>query len=108
MCTTMSFIGWKFGIGSTEIEPSALMTSLQLVLQASPVMPLMFIEHEPQIAERHERRKLIDPSISAFAVSSASSTVVVLGNLDLDEVAVRHGVDGFVETEEIEFDFGHD
>jgi hypothetical protein len=32
------------------------------VLHARPVVPLMFIEHEPQIAERHERRNEIEPS----------------------------------------------
>src|SRR5580692_4385742 len=79
MCTTRSFIGWKFGIGSTLTVKLSSMTVLHGVLQASPVTPPMFIEHEPQIAERHERRKLIEPSTSALAVSSASSTVIVSG-----------------------------
>ena len=77
------------------------------VLHARPVVPLMFIEHEPQIAERHERRNEIEPSISAFAFSSASSTVMVVGNVDVDPVAMRHVVDGFVEAEDIESDLGH-
>src|SRR5581483_7969497 len=61
------------------ITPSSFITVLHGVLQAKPVTPLIFIEHEPQIAERHERRNEIEPSTSAFAVSSASSTVVVSG-----------------------------
>src|SRR5882724_5912266 len=49
------------------MTPSLFITFLHGVLQAKPVTPLMFIEHEPQIAERHERRKLIEPSTSAKA-----------------------------------------
>src|SRR5579872_1502784 len=79
ICTTRSFIGWKFGIGSTTTTLSWFMTALHGVLHASPVTPLMFIEHDPQIAERHERRNEIEPSTSALAVSSASRTVVVAG-----------------------------
>ena len=75
MCTTMSRIGWKFGIGSILTERSSRNTVEIGVLHASPVTPLMFIEQEPQIAERHERRNEIVPSTSAFAYSSASSTV---------------------------------
>ena len=59
------------------------------VLHASPVTPLMFIEHEPQIADRHERRNEIEPSTSAFAYSSASSTVDVSVEVDVDALAVR-------------------
>src|SRR5690242_21062824 len=55
------------------------MTVLHGVLHARPVTPLMFIEHEPQIAERQERRKLMLPSTCALASSSASRTVVVSG-----------------------------
>src|ERR1700679_1234599 len=65
MWTTMSFMGWKFGIGSTVTLPSDLSTERSGVLHARPTLPLMFIEHDPQIAERQERRKLIEPSTSA-------------------------------------------
>src|SRR6185312_10140157 len=66
-------------MGSTLITPSSFMTVLHGVLHARPVVPLIFMEHDPQIAERHERRKLMDPSTSALAYSSASRTVVVSG-----------------------------
>src|SRR3981081_1114588 len=79
MWTTRSFMGWKLGIGSIAIDRSDLSTVRTGVLHARPVVPLMFIEHEPQIAERHERRNVIEPSISALACSSASRTVAVSG-----------------------------
>src|SRR6201996_7111873 len=56
MWTTRSFMGWKFGIGSTATLLSLRSTVSTGVLHARPVVPLMFIEHEPQMAERHERR----------------------------------------------------
>src|SRR5450432_2029571 len=79
MWTTRSFMGWKFGIGSTATELSLRRTLVTGVLQARPVVPLMFIEHDPQIAERHERRNVIEPSFSALTFSRASSTVIVGG-----------------------------
>jgi hypothetical protein len=72
-------MGWKLGIGSTATELSFRRTVSTGVLQASPVVPLMFIAHEPQIADRHERRNEIEPSFSAFAHSSASRTVWFVG-----------------------------
>jgi hypothetical protein len=72
-------MGWKFGIGSTATVLSLRSTLSTRVLHARPVVPLMFIEHEPQMAERHERRNVIDPSFSALTLSSASSTVCVIG-----------------------------
>src|ERR1700681_4608223 len=80
MWTTRSRMGWKFGIGSIAIERSDLSTVRTGVLHARPVVPLMFIEHELQIAELHERRNVMVPWISAFACSSASSTVAVSGS----------------------------
>ena len=72
-------MGWKFGIGSTATLLSLRSTLCTGVRQARPVVPLMFIAHEPQIAERHERRNVIEPSFSALTFSSASSTVIVGG-----------------------------
>ncbi len=45
------------------------------VVQARPFLPFMFIEHEPQIPSRHERRKVSEGSASLFILISASSTI---------------------------------
>ena len=43
--------------------------------QASVLVPSMFMEHEPQMPSRHERRKVSVGSISFLIFSSASSTI---------------------------------
>ena len=42
---------------------------------ASVLVPSMFIEHEPQMPSRHERRKVSVGSISFLILSRASSTI---------------------------------
>jgi hypothetical protein len=60
--------------GSGVICTSPLMSSIAVV-QARPLRPSMFIEHDPQIPSRHERRKVSVGSISFLILISASRTI---------------------------------
>ena len=60
--------------GSGVMRMSPLQSSIAVV-QARPFLPSMFIEHEPQMPSRHERRKVSDESCSVFILISASSTI---------------------------------
>jgi hypothetical protein len=106
MWTTMSFMGSKFGMGSILTELSDRSTVLIGVLQARPVTPLMFMEHEPQIAERHERRNEIDPSTSAWHIRARRARSP-FPEIDLDALATRLDIDGFVVAKEVERDVAH-
>ena len=53
---------------------SPLMSSIAVV-QARPFLPFMFIEQEPQMPSRHERRKVSVGSCSLFILIRASSTI---------------------------------
>ena len=68
--------------GSGVIFTSPFTSSIAVV-QARPFLPLMFIEHEPQMPSRHERRKV-----------RVGSTLV----LDLDQ-RVEHHRPAFVEID---------
>jgi hypothetical protein len=61
-----------WGRGVMRISP---FRSSIAVVQARPFLPFMFIEHEPQIPSRQERRKVSVGSISFLIFSSASSTI---------------------------------
>lgn len=50
------------------------LSSIRL-MQANVLMPPMFIEHEPQMPSRHERRNVSVGSISFLIFSNASSTI---------------------------------
>ena len=45
------------------------------MVQARPFLPFMFIEHEPQMPSRQDRRKVSVGSISFLILNSASSTI---------------------------------
>ncbi len=51
-------------------------SSLRLVVQASPFLPLMFIASEPHTPSRHERRSDSVSSTSALMRCSASSSIL--------------------------------
>ena len=87
-------MGWKFGIGSTATELSLRSTVSTGVLQASPVVPLMFIAHEPQIAERHERRKRDRAVLLGLGPLECVEHRLVRRHVDLDAIPVRNLVDG--------------
>lgn len=55
---------WEWGIKSCYVR------------QARPFFPLMFIEHDPQIPSRHERRKVSVGSCSFLILMSASKTII--------------------------------
>src|SRR3546814_5931833 len=56
------------------IRTSPLQSSIAVV-QARPFLPLIFIEQEPQIPSRHDRRKVREESCSLFILIRASSTI---------------------------------
>ena len=60
--------------GSGMIVTAPLMSSIAVV-QASPLVPSMFIEQEPQMPSRQERRKVRVGSISFLILISASRTI---------------------------------
>ena len=95
-------MGWKFGIGSIETVRSVLSTERTGVLHARPVVPLMFIEHEPQIAERHERRNVIDTVDLGLRVLERVEHGDRVGQLgDLDAIPVRNLVGRLIEAEDV-------
>src|SRR3546814_17701602 len=60
--------------GNGVIRTSPLQSSIAVV-QARPFLPLIFIEQEPQIPSRHDRRKVREESCSLFILKRASSTI---------------------------------
>ena len=50
-------------------------TSAMDLVQASVLVPSMFIAHEPQTPSRQERRKVSELSISFLILISASRTI---------------------------------
>ena len=74
------------GSGYTVTEP---FTSSQPLMQASVLVPSMFIAHEPQMPSRHERRKVSVASVSFLILISASRTIGPQVDMSTSYVSMR-------------------
>src|SRR3546814_17181980 len=81
--------------GSGVIWQSPFPSSIDLV-QASVLVPSMFIGHDPQIPSRHERRKVTVESCSLLILISASRTIGPQLSRSTSNVSMR----GFSRSEE--------